>query len=123
MIIAKLPSSVSDFLFSDFPFCGTIVTVYGSVSESPLRVRASIMIFAKFLSSVSDFPFLVGNPEELSFGQFRSVQSYSPLQGRASIMIFGKFPSSVLDFPFFVWNSDKLSFGQFRSVWSGTVRS
>ena len=77
MIFAKLPSRTGCqvsvfsfwFSFSDFLFFGLIV----SGSSSPPRVRASIMIFAKFLSSVSDFPFLVGNPEELSFGQFSLI--------------------------------------------------
>ena len=60
------------------------------------------MIFAKFLSSVSDFPFLVGNPEELSFGQFRSVQSYSPLRAEP--------PSwSLVSFRLRFWISHSLS--------------
>ena len=65
MIFSKFPSS------SDSKFSSThVFPLLTHQTQSPVRVEASIIIFANFPSSVSDFPFSVGNSNKLSSGQF-----------------------------------------------------
>ena len=65
MIFSKFPSS-SDSKFSS----AHVFPLLTHQTQSPVRVEASIMIFANFPSSVSDFPFSVGNSNKFSSGQF-----------------------------------------------------